>query len=71
MSYPQLVPEILWLILLHDSMFTALDLGILNPYAKRIHYTNAGQPNPIIKRNGRVEEVELCGLPLGIIAEVK
>ena len=56
--------------LLHDSMFTALNLGILNQQTKQIHYTNAGQPNPIIKRNGRVEEVELGGLPLGIIAEV-
>jgi len=56
--------------LLGDSMFTALNLGILNPGAIRIHYTNAGLPFPIIKRDGKVEEVKLGGLPLGIMAGV-
>ncbi|MBC8234688.1 PP2C family protein-serine/threonine phosphatase [bacterium] len=56
--------------LLHNSMFTALNLGVLNPQMKQIRYTNAGQPYPIIKRGGDVEEVELGGIPLGLIADV-
>jgi len=56
--------------LLHSSMFTALNLGVLNPKMKQIQYTNAGQPYPIIKRGGDVEEVELGGIPLGLIADV-
>jgi len=51
--------------LLYGSMFTALNLSMLNPKTKQIHYTNAGQPYPIIKRQKEVEEVELGGLPLG------
>ncbi len=55
---------------LYGSMFTALNLGVLNPQAKQIQYTNAGQPYPIIKRAEEVEEVELGGLPLGRMANV-
>jgi len=55
--------------ILQESMFTALNLGILNPYTKQIHYSNAGQTYPIIKRNGRTEGVELAGFPLGIILD--
>jgi len=50
---------------LYSSMFTALNLGILNSQTKQIRYTNAGQPYPIIKRGEKVEEIELGGLPLG------
>jgi serine phosphatase RsbU (regulator of sigma subunit)/ligand-binding sensor domain-containing protein len=56
--------------LLQDSVFTALNLAVLNPQTKQIQYTNAGQPYPIIKRNGKVESVELGGLPLGLLADV-
>ena len=56
--------------LLQDSVFTALNLAILNPETKQIQYTNAGQPYPIIKRGEEVEKVELGGLPLGILADV-
>jgi len=55
--------------LLQDSVFTALNLAILNPQTKQIQYTNAGQPYPIIKHNGKVERVELGGLPLGLLAD--
>ncbi len=55
--------------LLQESMFTALNLGILNPKTKQLHYSNAGQAYPIIKRNGTVKGIELGGLPLGILAD--
>lgn len=54
--------------LLQESMFTALNLGILNPKTKQLYYSNAGQTYPIIKRNGSVKGIELGGLPLGILA---
>jgi len=53
--------------MLQDSMFAALNLGILNPQTKQVQYSNAGQSYPIIKRDGKVEGVELGGFPLGII----
>lgn len=56
--------------LLLGPMFTALNFGILDPQAKQIRYTNAGQPYPIIKCDGKVEEMELSGLPLGIVTGV-
>ncbi|MDQ1316988.1 MAG: PPM-type phosphatase protein, partial [Candidatus Poribacteria bacterium] len=55
--------------ILQESMFTALNLAILNPNTKQIHYSNAGQTYPIIKRNGKTEGVELAGFPLGIILD--
>lgn len=55
--------------MLQDSMFAALNFGILNPQTRQIQYSNAGQSYPIVKRNGGVERVELGGLPLGIIAD--
>jgi len=55
--------------LLQESMFTALNLGILNPKTKQLYYSNAGQTYPIIKRNGNVKGIELGGLPLGILAD--
>ncbi|MGB9595957.1 MAG: two-component regulator propeller domain-containing protein [Candidatus Poribacteria bacterium] len=55
--------------LLQESMFTALNLGILNPKTKQLYYSNAGQTYPIIKRNGIVKGIELGGLPLGILAD--
>jgi serine phosphatase RsbU (regulator of sigma subunit)/ligand-binding sensor domain-containing protein len=56
--------------LLYSSMFIALNIGVLNPRTKQIQYTNAGQPYPIIKRGGEVEEVELGEVPLGLITGV-
>jgi len=56
--------------LLDNLTFTALNLGVLNPRTKQIQYTNAGQPYPIIKRGGEVEEVGLGEVPLGLIAGV-
>jgi len=53
--------------LLRDSMFAALNFSILDPQAKRFCYTNAGQPYPVIKRNGNIKTVELGGLPLGLM----
>jgi serine phosphatase RsbU (regulator of sigma subunit)/ligand-binding sensor domain-containing protein len=55
--------------ILQESMFTALNLAILNPQTKQIHYSNAGQTYPIMKRNGKAEGVELAGFPLGILLD--
>jgi len=57
--------------LLYGSMFTALNFSALNLQTKQMQYTNAGQPYPIIKRNGDVYEIDLGGPPLGGIENVK
>jgi len=51
--------------LIHN-MFTAVSLGILQAGEKRLVFSNAGMPYPIVKRGKEVWELEVTGLPLGI-----
>jgi len=39
--------------------------GILNTRTLTLQCANAGHLFPTLKRDGRVEDIELCGLPLG------
>ena len=48
-------------------MFTALQLGILDPKEQQLFYANAGLPFPILKRGTKVRELEASGLPLGMM----
>ena len=49
------------------GMFTAMSLGILYPDEKRLIFSNAGMPYPIVKHGNEVWELELNGMPLGIM----
>jgi sigma-B regulation protein RsbU (phosphoserine phosphatase) len=49
------------------EMFTAMSLGILQTREKRFVFSNAGLPYPIVKRGERVWQLEVNGLPLGIL----
>jgi sigma-B regulation protein RsbU (phosphoserine phosphatase) len=49
------------------EMFTAMSLGILQTREKRFIFSNAGLPYPIIKRGSKIWELEVGGLPLGIM----
>ena len=55
--------------LLEETAFTALNLGVLSPKTRKLQYTNAGQPYPIIKRGEKLTKLEMGGLPLGIFAD--
>jgi serine phosphatase RsbU (regulator of sigma subunit) len=39
--------------------------GILDIRSLTLTFSNAGHPFPVIRRNGTLEEIEVCGLPLG------
>jgi serine phosphatase RsbU (regulator of sigma subunit)/streptogramin lyase len=51
---------------LTHTMFTAMSLGILQVERKRLLFSNAGMPYPIVKRGREVRELMVNGLPLGI-----
>ena len=48
------------------TMFTAMSLSILQTKEKRLLFSNAGMPYPIVKRGKEVWELEVNGLPLGL-----
>ncbi len=52
-------------------MFTAMALGILDAEKKRLHFSNAGLPYPIVKRGEKTWELEVNGLPLGVMEGVE
>lgn len=47
------------------GMYVAMSLGIIQP-EKKLIFSNAGMPYPIVKRGGEVWELEVSGLPLGL-----
>jgi len=49
------------------GMFTAMSLGIIQPEQNRLIFSNAGMPYPIVKRGDEVWELEVNGMPLGLI----
>jgi ligand-binding sensor domain-containing protein/serine phosphatase RsbU (regulator of sigma subunit) len=49
------------------GMYTAMSLGILNPDKKHLTLSNAGMPYPIVKRGKEVWELEVNGMPLGLM----
>jgi len=48
-------------------MFTTMSLAILRSEEKRLLVSNAGMPYPIVKRGGKLWELEVAGFPLGIM----
>jgi len=49
------------------GMYTAMSLGILQPEEKQLVFSNAGMPYPIVKRGKEVWELEVNGMPLGLM----
>jgi sigma-B regulation protein RsbU (phosphoserine phosphatase) len=49
------------------EMFTSMSLSILQAAERRLIFSNAGMPYPIIKRGEKVWELKVNGLPLGIV----
>ena len=50
---------------LYGRTFIALNLAIIDTENKQILYANAGQPYPILQREGTLVEIEASELPLG------
>ena len=52
--------------------FTTAFLAEYDPVNRTVHYINAGHNNPILRRaDGRIERLDVGGLPFGIMPEVK
>jgi sigma-B regulation protein RsbU (phosphoserine phosphatase) len=56
---------------LEETTFTALSLGIIDISSRKIQLCNAGNPYPILLREGKASLLELSGMPLGIISDIE
>lgn len=57
---------------MEKRMFTSLSFGVIDIKEKTLTLSNAGQLQPILKRNGVLEYIKVEGsrLPLGVIADI-
>jgi len=53
------------------GMFTAMSLSIILPKQKRLIFSNAGMPYPIVKRGKETWELKMSGMPLGLMDSVE
>lgn len=53
------------------GMYTAMSLGVLQAGNNRLVFSNSGMPYPIVKRGKEAWELEVNGLPLGIMDGVE
>jgi sigma-B regulation protein RsbU (phosphoserine phosphatase) len=49
------------------GMYTAMSLAIIQPTEKQLIFSNAGMPYPILKRGDEARELEVTGMPLGLV----
>jgi ligand-binding sensor domain-containing protein len=57
---------------MQNHTFTAVELAIIDKDEEFLQWSNAAQPYPIIKRNGRTFEIGSVGeLPLGVLKDTK
>ena len=50
-----------------EGHFISLCYAVWEPRRRQLRISNAGLPYPLIRRGGRVDRVEVAGLPLGLI----
>lgn len=43
--------------------------GVLDAHTLTLRFSNAGHPFPLLRRGARLEEIEICGMPLGARAD--
>lgn len=53
------------------GMYIAMSLGILRTEQKQLILSNAGMPYSIIKRGDKAWELEVSGMPLGLVSEAE
>ncbi|MFQ5663020.1 MAG: GAF domain-containing protein [Terriglobia bacterium] len=54
-----------------ENRFVALSFGVYDTRRKILTVANAGFPRPWLVRGGRVEEVQVDGVPLGILPDTR
>ncbi|HWZ98057.1 MAG TPA: GAF domain-containing SpoIIE family protein phosphatase [Candidatus Dormibacteraeota bacterium] len=53
-----------------DARFVAMLFALYEADARRLTFASAGAPHPILVRNGKVEELVIEGVPLGLLPEI-
>jgi len=52
-----------------DGQFVALTYGLYDPQTRRLQISNAGLPHALLVRAGRIEEIAIDGVPLGLLSD--
>jgi phosphoserine phosphatase RsbU/P len=52
-----------------EAHFVAMLFAVYDAGARRITLANAGGPYPLLLRNGRIEEIRVSGIPLGLFVD--
>jgi len=51
-----------------NARFVAMLFAVFDSNARQLTIANAGNPYPLLVRKGRIEEIPLAGIPLGLMA---
>jgi len=51
-----------------DAKFIAMVFAVFDASTRRLTFANAGGPYPLLVRNGVTQEIELGGIPLGLLS---
>jgi len=54
-----------------NALFVAMVFAVFDSNARQITIANAGSPYPLLVRKGRIEEIPLTGIPLGLMPDTK
>ncbi|MDP9146116.1 MAG: SpoIIE family protein phosphatase [Acidobacteriota bacterium] len=54
-----------------EAKFIALLFGIYDASGRRLTIANAGEPYPLLIRNGSTSEIEISGMPLGLFGDTQ
>lgn len=54
-----------------DSRFVVMLFAALDTNTRRLTLSNAGCPYPLLQRKGRVEEIKISGVPLGLFGDTR
>ena len=54
-----------------DARFVVMLYAVLDPGTRQLTFANAGNPYPFLFRNGRIEEIEVSGIPLGLMRDTR
>ena len=54
-----------------DARFIAMHFAVYDAALRELSISNAGGPLPLLLRNGEVTEVQISGVPLGLLPEVE
>ena len=52
-----------------DTRFVAMIYAIYDTDTRRLAISNAGNPYPLVLRNGRIDTLQVAGVPLGLLSD--